>query len=115
MLERPSLDDPTNTRAAPRWIHGEELLRTELEWLEADGLGGFASGTPCGLATRRYHGLLCVATTTPTGRRMLVKDLEAWIEVGGRSFRIRLGDDAHLCLVQDRGDQIYVRLGLRAP
>ena len=41
-----------------------------LEWLEADGLGGFASGRPCGLATRRYHGLLCVAKTPPTGRRM---------------------------------------------
>jgi hypothetical protein len=28
------------------------------EWLEADGLGGFASGTIEGARSRRYHGLL---------------------------------------------------------
>ena len=28
------------------------------EWLEADGLGGFASGTASGIRTRRYHALL---------------------------------------------------------
>ena len=28
------------------------------EWLEADGLGGFASGTAGLLCDRRYHGLL---------------------------------------------------------
>ena len=33
------------------------------EWLEADGLGGFASGTSTGLRTRRYHGLLLAAAT----------------------------------------------------
>src|SRR5262245_50259982 len=32
------------------------------EWLEADGLGGFASGTVPGIRTRRYHALLLVAT-----------------------------------------------------
>ncbi|MFI5175644.1 MAG: glycogen debranching enzyme N-terminal domain-containing protein, partial [Terriglobia bacterium] len=28
------------------------------EWLEVNGLGGFASSTLCGMNTRRYHGLL---------------------------------------------------------
>ena len=32
------------------------------EWLVADGLGGYAMGTVAGLRTRRYHGLLVVAT-----------------------------------------------------
>ncbi len=50
------------------------------EWLEADGLGGFASGTSRGPRTRRYHGLLLSATTPPTGRVMLVNGLEAWVE-----------------------------------
>jgi predicted glycogen debranching enzyme len=50
------------------------------EWLEADGLGGFASGTSTGPRTRRYHGLLLTATTPPTGRVMLVNGLEAWVE-----------------------------------
>lgn len=38
------------------------------EWLEADGRGGFASGTAAGIRTRRYHASLLVATTPPTGR-----------------------------------------------
>ena len=42
------------------------------EWLEADGDGGFASGTVAGLRTRRYHALLLVARTPPTGRIVLV-------------------------------------------
>lgn len=48
------------------------------EWLEADGLGGFASGTVSGERTRRYHGLLLTATTPPTGRMMLVNGVEVW-------------------------------------
>jgi len=38
---------------------------SETEWLEADGLGGFASGTSTGIRTRRYHALLLAATTRP--------------------------------------------------
>jgi predicted glycogen debranching enzyme len=52
------------------------------EWLESDGLGGFASGTTGGLRTRRYHALLLSATTPPTGRMALVNGLDAWIERG---------------------------------
>src|SRR3712207_5591599 len=54
-----------------------------LEWLEADGLGGVASGTASGLRTRRYHALLLAATTPPTGRMVLVNGLDAWIEREG--------------------------------
>jgi predicted glycogen debranching enzyme len=49
------------------------------EWLETDGLGGFASGTVSGMRTRRYHGALLAATTPPTGRMMLVNGVEAWV------------------------------------
>ncbi|MEO7271591.1 MAG: amylo-alpha-1,6-glucosidase [Vicinamibacterales bacterium] len=59
---------------------------TPLEWLEADGLGGFASGTSTGLRTRRYHGLLLTATTPPTGRMMLVNGLEVWIETSSGRY-----------------------------
>jgi predicted glycogen debranching enzyme len=61
---------------------GERLCDTSLEWLEADGLGGFASGTIGGLRTRRYHGLLCVAQRPPTRRVMLVNALEVWVDLG---------------------------------
>ena len=46
------------------------------EWLEADGLGGFASGTASGERTRRYHALLLTATTPPTGRMALVSGFD---------------------------------------
>jgi len=50
------------------------------EWLEADGLGGFASGTVSGVRTRRYHALLLTATTPPAGRMVLANGFDAWVE-----------------------------------
>ncbi|MGD9857806.1 MAG: amylo-alpha-1,6-glucosidase [Planctomycetaceae bacterium] len=56
------------------------------EWLEADGLGGFASGTVSGLRTRRYHALLLVATRPPAGRVVLVNGFDAWVETPVGTF-----------------------------
>jgi predicted glycogen debranching enzyme len=56
------------------------------EWIEADGLGGFASGPVRGPRTRRYHSLLLAATTPPTGRFVLVNDLEARVTTSDGSF-----------------------------
>ena len=56
------------------------------EWLEADGLGGFASGTSTGIRTRRYHALLLTATTPPTGRLVLVNGFDVWIETSAGRF-----------------------------
>lgn len=56
------------------------------EWLEADGLGGYASGTAAGVRTRRYHALLLTATTPPTGRVVLVNGFDAWVETAGGRF-----------------------------
>ncbi len=58
------------------------IAENSSEWLEADGSGGFASGTVNTIRTRRYHGLLLVATTPPTGRVMLVNGYDAWLETG---------------------------------
>jgi predicted glycogen debranching enzyme len=55
-------------------------MNTTAEWLEADGLGGFACGTISGIRSRRYHALLLPAVTPPTGRMVLVNGVEAWIE-----------------------------------
>ncbi|MBV8214600.1 MAG: glycogen debranching enzyme family protein [Verrucomicrobia bacterium] len=56
------------------------------EWLEADGLGGFASSTTSGIRTRRYHALLLTATNPPAGRTVLVNGFDAWLEHGGTKF-----------------------------
>ena len=58
------------------------------EWLEADGLGGFASGTSTGIRTRRYHALLLTATTPPTGRVVLVNGFDAWVETANGTFSL---------------------------
>ncbi len=58
------------------------------EWLEADGLGGFASGTASGIRTRRYHALLLSATTPPTGRMALVNGFDAWVDTVSGSFAL---------------------------
>ncbi|MBI2921938.1 MAG: glycogen debranching enzyme family protein [Planctomycetes bacterium] len=50
------------------------------EWLEADGLGGYASGTVSTIPTRRYHGLRITATSPPGGRMVLVAGMEVWVE-----------------------------------
>src|SRR5438445_13615001 len=58
------------------------------EWLEADGLGGFAFGTVSGIRTRRYHALLLTATSPPAGRVVLVNGFEAWLETPTASIAL---------------------------
>ena len=58
------------------------------EWLEADGQGGFASGTADLVRTRRYHALLLAAAAPPSERFVLVNGLEAWIETPEGRFPI---------------------------
>src|SRR5258706_14111298 len=53
------------------------------EWLEANGLGGWASGTVSGCHTRRYHGLLVAATKPPVGRMVLLSKLADALVVDG--------------------------------
>ena len=52
------------------------MLGSDREWLEVDGLGGFASGAIDGLRRRRYHALLQVANREFTARFVLVNGFE---------------------------------------
>src|SRR5947208_345753 len=63
-------------------------INPNAEWLETDGLGGFASGTVSGIRTRRYHALLLTATTPPAGRMVLVNGFDAWVETQDGTFAI---------------------------
>src|SRR5438445_6634507 len=55
------------------------------EWLVTNGIGGFASGTVAGYATRRYHGLL-VAALNPTARRpLLVVGIDELASIDGKT------------------------------
>ncbi|MFM0500628.1 amylo-alpha-1,6-glucosidase [Paraburkholderia caffeinilytica] len=67
-----------------------DMTRLEDEWLEADGFGGFASGTVGTLRTRRYHALLLTATRAPGGRVVLVNGIEAWLEAEGQRYPLSM-------------------------
>jgi predicted glycogen debranching enzyme len=56
------------------------------EWLETNGLGGFASSTIVGLNTRRYHGLLVAALKPPVERFVLLSKLEETLFIEGQPF-----------------------------
>jgi len=60
----------------------------ELEWIETNGLGGYASSTITGLNTRRYHALLMAAVNPPAGRTALLSKLEETLLIAGSSFDI---------------------------
>jgi predicted glycogen debranching enzyme len=63
-------------------------LASRREWLETNGLGGFASSTIAGLNTRRYHGLLVAATKPPVGRMLLLSKTEETLVIDGRRFEL---------------------------
>jgi len=56
------------------------------EWLETNGIGGFASSTITGLNARRQHGLLVAALGHPLGRMLLLAKLEETLVIGDRRF-----------------------------
>ena len=58
------------------------------EWLETNGIGGFASSTISGANTRRYHGLLTAATRPPLGRITMLSKFEETLTIDGKSFEL---------------------------
>lgn len=59
------------------------------EWLVADGCGGYAMGTVCGLRTRRYHGLLVPAVAGSSARRLGLVALDPVLTLpSGASVRL---------------------------
>jgi predicted glycogen debranching enzyme len=71
-----------------REICGDLEAASGREWLETNGIGGFASSTIIGLNTRRYHGLLVAATKPPVGRFVLLSKLEETLFVDGQPFEL---------------------------
>ncbi len=58
------------------------------EWLETNGIGGYASSTVSGTHSRRYHGLLIATTRPPLGRMVLLSKLEETLVVGDERFEL---------------------------
>jgi predicted glycogen debranching enzyme len=56
------------------------------EWLETNGIGGFASSTIAGINTRRYHGLLVASLKPPVERFVLLSKFEETLVRNGKRF-----------------------------
>ena len=82
-------------------ILGDFATAAEREWLETNGIGGFASGTLSGAHTRRYHGLLVAAIQPPVKRMVLISKLEEELFADGERFD--LASSQYLGQVTPRG------------
>jgi len=69
---------------APALHEGDRLHNAE--WLETNGLGGWASSTIGGAHTRRYHGLLVAALHPPGGRMVMLSKLEETLLCEGATY-----------------------------
>lgn len=58
------------------------------EWLETNGIGGYALGTVSGSHTRRYDGLLVAAATPPLGRVVLLSKFEEKLIIDETEFEL---------------------------
>ena len=67
---------------------------TQHEWLETNGLGGWASSSIIGANTRRYHGLLVAAIVPPAERMVMLSKLEETIVTGDK--RTELGVNLYM-------------------
>jgi hypothetical protein len=80
------------------------------EWIEANGIGGFASGTMNGCNTRRYHGLLVAATKPPVGRFILLSRVEETLILNGHAYE--LGTNRYPGVIHPQGLQYLKQFGL---
>ncbi len=71
------------------------------EWIETNGLGGFASSTITGSNTRRYHSLLVAAMKPPVERLSLLSKLDETIVCGDDKFE--LGTNQYKGAVSPKG------------
>src|SRR4029079_8059978 len=109
MPDKPNLEPRDEVLTRP-WQPGERPsldALIEREWLVTNGLGGYASGTIAGAASRRYHGLLIAAHPVPLGRVMMVNHLWEFLRLpdyrtipfGGEEttgYKLRLQRAEHL-------------------
>jgi predicted glycogen debranching enzyme len=65
---------------------------SQMEWLQTNGLGGWASSSITGCHTRRYHGLLMASILPPAQRMLLVSKLDETILQDGKKFELGTND-----------------------
>lgn len=75
-------------------MHTDPDALLSREWLVTNGLGGYASGTVCGVPTRRYHGHLVAALPAPFGRVLMLGPVSEQVRLSDGSL-LRFGGTEH--------------------
>ncbi len=86
--------------------NAREILRRE--WLITNGLGGYASGTICGMVSRRYHGLLVAALPAPFGRVVMLNHLAEHLRLAENRSVLIGGEEARTA-GENGSQEHYVR------
>jgi len=82
----------------------------QMEWIETNGLGGYASSTVLGINTRKYHGLLVAAFNPPMDRRVLLTKLDENLIINGKAYAIGSNEFKHG--IQPQGYQFLSEFSL---
>jgi predicted glycogen debranching enzyme len=99
------------TLRLPWNVSDDPALLRDREWLVTNGLGGYASGSLLGIATRRHHGLFVPNLANPKGRYIMISrfdedvdcDSRKCVQLGGAEFLDgRLETQTHLYLKEFR-------------
>ncbi|MFO8073070.1 MAG: amylo-alpha-1,6-glucosidase [Polyangia bacterium] len=84
----------------------------DLEWLDVNGAGGYASSSILGCHTRRYHGLLVARLADPPGKYVLLSSIEESLLLDDRE--LFLGVHKYPGVVFPRGHRYLRRFELGA-
>jgi predicted glycogen debranching enzyme len=80
------------------------------EWIETNGIGGYASAAVSGANTRRYHGLLVAATRPPLGRVVMLSKFEETLVIG--EARYQLSSNQYPGTIDPEGFKLMTRFRL---
>jgi predicted glycogen debranching enzyme len=89
----------------------DRARRLALEWVESDGLGGYACGTVAGARTRRYHGWYVPAIPPPRRRWALVAGCEEFV-AGPGGVETAISTQIYPGTVHPEGDRHLARFAL---
>jgi predicted glycogen debranching enzyme len=85
------------SQSLPRISLDAEILQNiddtlRFEWLITNGLGGYASSTPLGVNTRKYHGLLVAALNPPVNRHVILSKFDEEIQIGNKTYKLGINE-----------------------
>jgi len=86
-----------------RKVCNDYAAATSREWLETNGIGGFASGTISGTNTRRYHSVLTSALKPPLGRVTVLSKFEEALWIDGHA--VELSSNQFPGIIEPKGYQ----------